>query len=122
MELLVAAAAFGDQFTSYVQELLGIDATIIVNILRIVGIDIVLAGDNAVVIGLAAAGLPANQRARAILIGIIAVAVIGAITLIGTWMGDKWNILQTDLERIKDQLSRIMKECADLGIEIRRRS
>ncbi|MCQ1538576.1 hypothetical protein FTO68_06200 [Methanocalculus taiwanensis] len=32
------------------------------------------------------------------------------------------DILQTDLERIKDQLSRIMKECADLGIEIRGRS
>jgi YjbE family integral membrane protein len=34
-------------------------------------IDLVLAGDNAVVIGLAAAGLPAKQRKRAIVIGIV---------------------------------------------------
>ena len=33
-------------------------------------IDLVLAGDNAVVIALAAAGLPATQRKRAIAIGI----------------------------------------------------
>ena len=39
-------------------------------------IDLVLAGDNAVVIGLAAAGLPKEQRARAILVGIIAATVL----------------------------------------------
>ena len=39
-------------------------------------IDLVLAGDNAVVIGLAAAGLPAESRARAILVGIIAATVL----------------------------------------------
>ena len=39
-------------------------------------IDLVLAGDNAVVIGLAAAGLPKKQRARAILVGIIAATVL----------------------------------------------
>ena len=33
-------------------------------------IDLVLAGDNAIVIGLAAAGLPEDQRKKAILIGI----------------------------------------------------
>jgi YjbE family integral membrane protein len=43
---------------------------------QVVMIDLVLAGDNAVVIGLAAAGLPAEQRARAILIGIIAATVL----------------------------------------------
>ena len=42
----------------------------------IVLIDLVLAGDNAVVIGLAAAGLPKEQRARAILVGIIAATVL----------------------------------------------
>ena len=35
-------------------------------------IDLVLAGDNAVVIGLAAAGLAPERRARAILVGIVA--------------------------------------------------
>jgi predicted tellurium resistance membrane protein TerC len=34
--------------------------------IQVVAIDLVLAGDNAVVIGLAAAGLPPEQRARAI--------------------------------------------------------
>jgi YjbE family integral membrane protein len=39
---------------------------------QVVLIDLTLAGDNAVVIGLAAAGLPSHQRGRAILIGILA--------------------------------------------------
>ncbi len=43
---------------------------------QVVMIDLVLAGDNAVVIGLAAAGLPASQRARAILVGIIAATIM----------------------------------------------
>jgi len=38
--------------------------------LQVIMIDLVLAGDNAIVIGLAAASLPAEQRAKAILIGI----------------------------------------------------
>jgi len=43
---------------------------------QVIMIDLVLAGDNAIVIGLAAAGLPAEQRARAILIGIAAATVL----------------------------------------------
>ena len=43
---------------------------------QVIMIDLVLAGDNAIVIGLAAAGLPAEQRARAILIGIGAATVL----------------------------------------------
>ncbi len=39
---------------------------------QVILIDLVLAGDNAVVIGIAAAGLPAEQRRRAILVGILA--------------------------------------------------
>jgi len=42
----------------------------------VVMIDLVLAGDNAVVIGLAAAGLPKEQRGKAILIGVIAATVL----------------------------------------------
>jgi YjbE family integral membrane protein len=41
-------------------------------LLQVIMIDLVLAGDNAVVIGLATAGLPAEQRGRAILVGILA--------------------------------------------------
>ena len=43
---------------------------------QVILIDLVLAGDNAVVIGLAAAGLPPDLRRRAILIGIIAATVM----------------------------------------------
>lgn len=45
-------------------------------LLQVIGIDLVLAGDNAVVIGLAAAGLPKEQRNRAILIGIVAATIL----------------------------------------------
>lgn len=45
-------------------------------LLQVIMIDLVLAGDNAIVIGLAAAGLPKEQRARAILIGIVAATVL----------------------------------------------
>ncbi|WP_407116698.1 YjbE family putative metal transport protein [Bradyrhizobium sp. LMG 9283] len=45
-------------------------------LLQVVLIDLVLAGDNAIVIGLAAAGLPQAQRARAILIGIVAATIL----------------------------------------------
>ncbi|HWA20208.1 MAG TPA: TerC family protein [Devosia sp.] len=40
--------------------------------LQVIMIDLVLAGDNAIVIGMAAAGLDASMRRRAILIGILA--------------------------------------------------
>ena len=43
---------------------------------QVIMIDLVLAGDNAIVIGLAAAGLPKEQRSKAILIGIIAATVL----------------------------------------------
>ncbi|WPO41454.1 TerC family protein [Tardiphaga sp. 42S5] len=43
---------------------------------QVVMIDLVLAGDNAIVIGLAAAGLPKEQRGKAILIGIIAATIL----------------------------------------------
>ncbi len=43
---------------------------------EILWLNIILSGDNAVVIGLAAAGLPTHLRARAVLFGIIAAAVL----------------------------------------------
>lgn len=43
---------------------------------QVIMIDLVLAGDNAIVIGLAAAGLPKEQRNRAILVGIVAATVL----------------------------------------------
>jgi YjbE family integral membrane protein len=46
---------------------------------QVIMIDLVLAGDNAVVIGLAVAGLPAEQRNKAILLGIAAATVLRII-------------------------------------------
>jgi YjbE family integral membrane protein len=43
---------------------------------QVIAMDLVLAGDNAVVIGLAAAGLPPDQRRRAVLAGILAATVL----------------------------------------------
>jgi YjbE family integral membrane protein len=43
---------------------------------QVIMIDLVLAGDNAVVIGLAASGLPKDQRNKAILVGILAATVL----------------------------------------------
>ncbi|HKS18691.1 MAG TPA: TerC family protein [Bradyrhizobium sp.] len=43
---------------------------------QVVMIDLVLAGDNAIVIGLAAAGLPEDKRKKAILAGILAATIL----------------------------------------------
>lgn len=54
-------------------------------LLQVLLVDITLAGDNAVVVGLAVSGLPAHQKRPAILVGIGAATVLrialGAITL-----------------------------------------
>ena len=57
----------------------------LVALAQVVMIDVALAGDNAVVVGLAVAGLPARQKRPAILVGIGGAAVIriamGAVAL-----------------------------------------
>lgn len=45
-------------------------------LMQVIAIDVALAGDNAIVIGLAAAGLPKEQRGKVILIGIIAATLL----------------------------------------------
>jgi YjbE family integral membrane protein len=56
-------------------------------LLQVIGIDLVLAGDNAIVIGMAAAGLPKDLRAKAILVGIIAATVMRiGFALAATWL------------------------------------
>jgi YjbE family integral membrane protein len=54
----------------------GLDASAVTAFLQVIMIDLVLAGDNAIVIGLAAAGLPKGLRRKAILIGIMAATVM----------------------------------------------
>ena len=55
--------------------------------LQVLAIDIVLAGDNAIVVGALAAGLPADQRKKVIAIGVIAALVLRVIfALMVTWL------------------------------------
>lgn len=54
---------------------------------QVVLIDVVLAGDNAIVVGALAAGLPPAQRKKVILIGIIAALVLRVIFALGvSWL------------------------------------
>jgi len=55
-------------------EFLGTD--VLTALFQVVLIDLALAGDNAIVIGLAAAGLPQAQQGKAILIGIVAATML----------------------------------------------
>ena len=54
---------------------------------QVIAIDLVLAGDNAIVIGMAAAGLPREMRTRAIMLGIGAATVMRILfALATTWL------------------------------------
>ena len=53
----------------------------VVDILQIIFADIILSGDNALVIGMAAAGLSPEFRKRAIMIGLILIFVFPQIAL-----------------------------------------
>lgn len=56
--------------------MLGIDPNFLSALLQVIMIDLVLAGDNAVVIGLAASGLAPELRKKAILYGILAASLL----------------------------------------------
>lgn len=51
---------------------------------QVIVIDLVLAGDNAIVVGMAAAGLPKHQRGKVILLGIVAATVLRIIFALAT--------------------------------------
>ena len=53
-----------------------ISAAEISALLQVIMVDLVLAGDNAIVVGLVAAGLPAEQRKKVIFIGIVGAALM----------------------------------------------
>ena len=59
------------------QALLQADA--LTALVSVVLIDVALAGDNAIAVGMAAAGLPAPQRRKAIVIGVLAAAILRII-------------------------------------------
>ena len=60
------------------------DAAALTALFQVIMIDLVLAGDNAIVIGLAAAGLPPEQRTKAILMGIVAATVLRIVLTLFT--------------------------------------
>ncbi len=64
------------QITADIAHLFTGDASAWLAFGQVLLIDIVLAGDNAIVIGALAAGLPADQRKKVILIGIIAALIL----------------------------------------------
>src|SRR5262245_19935336 len=74
--MLMALAAWSDQFAQYLQTMLGVDADYVLSILRIIGINIVLSGDNAIVIALACRSLPPRQRVIGIILGAGAAVVL----------------------------------------------
>jgi YjbE family integral membrane protein len=67
--MLVVFAAWSDQFAQYLETMVGIDADYALSILRIIGINIILSGDNAIVIALACRSLPPRQRVIGIILG-----------------------------------------------------
>jgi len=104
-------------------------------LLQVIMIDLALAGDNAIIIGMAAAGLPKELRHRAILIGIIAATVMrigfalvttqllaitglllaGGILLL--WVAWKmWRELREGHEQAEEQAQEALAE-ADLNLD-----
>ena len=84
IELLLAAAhaapGFGgpaDMWDAIVRDFSNItEPAAFAAFLQVLMIDLVLAGDNAIVVGALAAGLPAQQRRMVILVGVIAALVL----------------------------------------------
>ncbi|MCW3797732.1 YjbE family putative metal transport protein [Sphingomonas sp. BN140010] len=77
---VAASAGFGspaDIWQSIVADFSNItDASALSAFVQVLMIDLVLAGDNAIVVGALAAGLPADQRRKVILIGVLAALVL----------------------------------------------
>ncbi len=76
----VAGTGFGgpaDMWAAIVKDFSNItDPGAFAAFLQVLAIDLVLAGDNAIVVGALAAGLPAEQRRKVIIIGIVAALVL----------------------------------------------
>src|SRR5581483_2558731 len=77
--MLAVFAGWSDQFAHYLEGLLGLDPDYVLAVLRIVGINIVLSGDNAVVIALACRTLQRGQRLLGIVLGAGAAVVLRII-------------------------------------------
>jgi len=89
LEILSAAAAqgpgsVGDIWQHIVDDFSNLGSPAALSaFVQVLMIDVVLAGDNAIVVGALAAGLPAEQRKKVILIGIVAALVLRIIFALG---------------------------------------
>jgi YjbE family integral membrane protein len=92
-ELALLAAAAADLTSGNIWDLIVEDfsnigtPTAMAAFIQVLMIDIVLAGDNAIVVGALAAGLPDAQRKKVIIIGVMAALVLRVIfALMVTWL------------------------------------
>lgn len=92
-ELALLASAAADLTSGNIWELIVADfanigtPTALAAFVQVLMIDIVLAGDNAIVVGALAAGLPDDQRKKVIAIGVLAALVLRVIfALTVTWL------------------------------------
>jgi YjbE family integral membrane protein len=74
--MLVAAAGVSEEFARFLQGHIGVDAQYALSVLRLIGINVVLSGDNAVVIALACRTLRGGQRLLGIILGAGAAVVL----------------------------------------------
>ena len=81
-DLMLGAAAtglgsLGDIWASIIHDFSNLDQPgALTALVQVLMIDLILAGDNAIVVGALAAGLPPEQRRRVILLGVLAALVL----------------------------------------------
>lgn len=76
LQLLPDGMSFNDQIMAWVSAAFGPHAALALAIFKIIGINVLLSGDNAVVIALACRSLPAAQRSIGIALGALAAIVL----------------------------------------------
>lgn len=87
---LELAASLSDQLMPWLNSIFGANTGMIVQILQIIGIDILLSGDNAVVIALACRSLPAEKRQLGIILGVAAAIILRVIFTLGLQFVLEW--------------------------------
>jgi YjbE family integral membrane protein len=80
---MAVLASLGDQWLAWIDAVFGDNAGTVLAILRIIGINIVLSGDNAVVIALACRTLPRRQRMAGIILGAGAAVLMRIVFTVG---------------------------------------
>ena len=99
-----------------------IDLAALSALLQVVLIDITLAGDNAIVVGMAAAGLPRQQRGKAILLGILAatalrilfaIAMVQLLAIIGLTLAGGCLLLWVAWKMFREACGKVYCQGAD---------